>query len=101
MAPFFVIIVCTHLFNCFYVLPGVIIFPITNIKYCNNIYRKCEYYKANGNLINNTINVDMKKFIHEYNLISTYQYNKNETCTNMNYHAYTSHEDMQIFLVCY
>ena len=52
--------------------------------------------KVNGILINNTISIDIDNFIPKYNLISTYKYNNNETCINMNYHKYTSYEETQI-----
>jgi len=85
----------TYFVNVIYILPSVIFYPSV-FKYCDNIYNKCEYYKVNGNLINNTISVEVKNFIPEYNLISTYQYNKNVTCINMDYRKYTSYEDIQI-----
>lgn len=92
---FFTVFSYTYIVNAFYILPSVIFYP-SSFNYCDNIYRKCEYYKVNGNLINNTISVEVKNFIPEYNLISTYQYNKNETCINIDYHKYTSYEDVLI-----
>jgi hypothetical protein len=92
---FMVIMLFTYLVNILYILPSVIFFP-SIFKYCDNIYNKCEYYKVNGILINNTISIEVKNFIPEYNLISTYKYNKNETCINMDYHKYTSYKQIQI-----
>lgn len=86
------------LVNSYYILPSVIFFPSV-FNYCDNIYHKCEYYKVHGKLINNTIIVDVKNFIPQYNLISTYEYGENgenEKCINIDYHKYTSLEDIQI-----
>ena len=81
--------------NFYYILPSVIFYPSV-FNYCDNIYRKCEYYKVHGKLINNTITVNVKNFIPKYNLMSTYEYEENEKCINIDYHKYTSFEDIQI-----
>lgn len=95
---FMLLIAFSILVNSYYTLPSIIFFPSV-LNYCDNIYYKCKYYKVHGKLINNTMMVDVKNFIPQYNLISTYEYGengKNEKCINIDYHKYTSFEDIQI-----
>ena len=88
----------TYIVELFYILPSVIFFP-SERKYCDNVYRKCEYFQVSGIIINNTINVKINDFIPQYNLISTYQYENrglNKTCVSEDFHTYSSYEDAQI-----
>lgn len=71
------------------------IFLPSERNYCDNIYRKCEYFKVSGILVNNTIITKVNNFVPIYNLISTYKYNNNKTCIT-DYHTYSSYEDIQI-----
>lgn len=94
----FIIIIIIILFFTFivelFLIMNLIFYP-SERKYCDNVYRKCEFYKVNGILINNTMSIDVKNFIPEYKLISTYEYGENENCINMDYHIYTSYEDIR------
>jgi hypothetical protein len=70
------------------------IFLPSEHNYCDNIYRKCEYFKVSGILVNNTIDIKVNNFVPIYNLISTYKYDNNKTCIT-DYHTYSSYEDIQ------
>lgn len=100
----FIIAICmittffTYFVELLYILPNVIFFP-SERKYCDNVYRKCEYFQVSGILINNTIDVRINDFIPQYNLISIYQYENgglNKTCVSEDFHTYSSYEDVLI-----
>lgn len=69
-----------------------IIFP-SELKYCDNIYYKCEYYHTRAILKNNTINELYRDFNIKYQLLSSYEYfdyktKKNTTCVNLESHEF-------------
>ena len=44
------------------------------LKYCDNYYKKCEYYQTTGTLVNNTLTEKYNNFNIEYVLSSSYEY---------------------------
>jgi hypothetical protein len=98
----FVLFACTFvLFAILFTILMLLLTPLNLIffpserNYCDNIYRKCEYFKVSGILVNNTIEIKVNNFVPIYNLISTYKYDNNKTCIT-DYHTYSSYEDIRI-----
>lgn len=76
---------------------------IKGLNYCDNYYKKCDYYQAKGILINNTIiqKIEIHNFDLNYELLSSYQYfdtNNNQTfiCKNVESHKFITYDEAKI-----
>jgi len=72
-----------------------IIFYPSNQKYCDNNYKICEYFYADGILVSNTIREKYENFNVKYYLSSSYNWignYKNGTCYDVETHIYDSYE---------
>lgn len=73
-----------------------IVFNSSELKYCDNIYKKCEYHSITGQLYKNNIEIKYQNFNVEYELSSSYFYilnNKNYTCNNLILHKYATYDE--------
>ena len=92
----FVILVSIYFliyFTNVFVFPLRFLFYPSELKYCDNIYKKCEYYLTDGILVNNTINEKFFDFDVKYELVSSYQYklgSVKKTCVNLESHDFVS-----------
>lgn len=86
-------------FNCsIFSIIDILIFP-SNLKYCDNIYKMCEYNSTVGVLYSNKINTNYGDFTVKYELKSSYQYtieSLNYTCVDLETHEYNSYNDVLI-----
>jgi hypothetical protein len=92
-----IIYFCAYIYSIFY--PIRLIFVPSTFNYCDNIYKKCEYYPTLGILTNNTIVEKIIDFDVKYELYSSYSYsykNFNKTCLNLESHEYNSFEEINI-----
>jgi hypothetical protein len=80
-----------------------VIHPITwivkpsELNYCDNQYRTCEYYQVKASLFNNTINEKINNFDIEYELESSYKYIdglENKTCMSLEIHKFQSYYEV-------
>lgn len=102
MSLYFYYLVCM-----IYGIGKIYLYPSTN-KYCDNNYKKCEYFQANGILVSNVINEKYDNFNVQYLLSSSYNWtagsssynlhnkkNKNKNrygiCHDLETHIYDSH----------
>ena len=83
-----------------------VIFKPSNLNYCDNNYKKCEYYQTDGLLVNNSLIEKYYNFNIEYVLVSSYEYipyshNYNHRnnfsyeyiCKNMEIHKFDSFDE--------
>lgn len=94
------------------IITTITIFNPSEFKYCDDYYKKCDYYQTTGILINNTIKEKINSaFDIKYELHSSYQYTElkpmeqnkpmeqiemiliNKTCLNLEFHEYDSSEE--------
>jgi hypothetical protein len=73
----------------------------SELKYCDNNYKKCEYYPIKAILSNNTINEKYNNFNIKYELLSSYKYidyntKQNKTCINLESHEFITYHEALI-----
>jgi hypothetical protein len=88
---YMIIIIQTYIIN-----PFNYIFAPSELKYCDNLYNKCEYYPVKAFLFNNTINEQFNNFDIKYELVSSYKYidydtKQNKTCINLESHEFVTY----------
>ena len=92
------IVLCfTYIISIANVFMTFLLFP-SDLKYCDNVYKKCEYFSAHGILINNTISERIEDFELRYTLESTFKFQMQEInltgiCSNLDHHEYKSYSD--------
>lgn len=85
-------------FSTFVLKPMSFILYPSELKYCDNHYKKCEYYEVKAIISNNTIIEKYNNFDIKYELLSSYEYNndfeqKYKTCINLESHVFTSYSE--------
>lgn len=77
---------------------SLIMYP-SELKYCDNHYKKCEYYQTSGILINNTIVEEFTNFDITYKLSSSFEYkliheNTTKICNELETHYYDTYDSI-------
>ncbi len=81
---------------CVYIYPLSFFAKPSILRYCDDIYYKCEYYPTVGILVNNTIDKNFIDWNIKYKLYSSYQYNiglDTKTCKDSKPHEFESFEN--------
>ena len=70
------------------------------LKYCDNNYEKCKYFKVDGLLVSNEIKQEYNDFTVKYALISSYNWTRSDfrnfTCDDYETHIYDNYESALI-----
>lgn len=64
------------------------------LNYCDDNYKKCDFYQTNSILINNTIIESYDNYNIKYKMLSSYKYFngfENKTCVNLEIHNYETY----------
>ena len=93
---------CIYIINWFSISiihPLSYIFNPSELKYCDNLYKKCEYYPVKAILFNNTINEKFNNFDIKYELKSSYEYYngfENNICVDLELHEFKTYQEVLI-----